>query len=446
MIPLPNSSACQWFSELAAMLDRRSAPRLACLFFGAVLARGKHTVTSWIRAAKLSEEFRPCYTTVSAAGKRSDSIAARLLCSVVKPILKLCSPKRITLALDDTPTERVGPCVEGRGIHHNPTPGPAGSAFLSGHVWVTLAVLVAHPFWSVVALPVRALLYIRQKDLPAIPKLHRPEFQTKLEMAVALLTWAVMWLKSLGKPIWVVADGAYAMQPFLKPMLELGVTVVSRLRHDAALFAPPEPRQKGQRGRPRKKGRERISLAKRAGASGGWSVDTFTLYGKSVKKSYKTFLAYWGPVGGIIRVVLVKEADESWRAYFCTDVNATVADILETVADRFAIETMFRDVKEVVGAGEQQTRYHYANVGCYHICLWTFTMTEAWAWNRRESELTKHRAASPWDDEPRRPSHADKRSAFRRELLRNELTEVLKAGLSRAKFRALAERLLQLAA
>jgi hypothetical protein len=37
---------CQWFSRLAAALDRRSAPRLILLFLEAVLARGRRTVTS----------------------------------------------------------------------------------------------------------------------------------------------------------------------------------------------------------------------------------------------------------------------------------------------------------------------------------------------------------------------------------------------------------------
>jgi hypothetical protein len=31
---------------------------------------------------------------------------------------------RMLLALDDTPTQRYGPLVEGAGVHHNPTPGP----------------------------------------------------------------------------------------------------------------------------------------------------------------------------------------------------------------------------------------------------------------------------------------------------------------------------------
>ena len=68
------------------MLDRRSGPRLAWLLVGAVLARGRRTVTSWIRAAKLSDQFRPCYTTVAAAGKQADRIAARLALAAIEPL------------------------------------------------------------------------------------------------------------------------------------------------------------------------------------------------------------------------------------------------------------------------------------------------------------------------------------------------------------------------
>src|SRR6195256_6782352 len=94
---------CQWFARLAAALDRRSAPRLALLFLGAVLARGRRTVTSWIRAAGLSDQFRPCYTAVAAAGRKAETIAAYLLLAVVEPLLG--GAERLTLALADTPTE-----------------------------------------------------------------------------------------------------------------------------------------------------------------------------------------------------------------------------------------------------------------------------------------------------------------------------------------------------
>lgn len=88
---------CQWFSWLAAGLDRRSAPRLALLFLGAVLARGRRTVTTWIRAAGLSGRFQSCYIAVAAAGKRADGIAARLALDVVKPLAQ--AGERLSLAI-----------------------------------------------------------------------------------------------------------------------------------------------------------------------------------------------------------------------------------------------------------------------------------------------------------------------------------------------------------
>jgi hypothetical protein len=439
--PLPPSG--HWFSVLAAALDPRSAPRLARLLVGAILARGRRTVTSWIRAAGLSGEYRPCYTTVAAAGKRADAIAARLAHAVVKPLV--AGAARLTFALDDTPTERYGRHVQGAGVHHNPCPGPANSPFVYGHVWVVLGLLACHSAWGVVALPLLARLYIRRKNLPSIDPWHRPPFKTKLELAVELVRWAKVWLGSLGKPLWVAADGAYAKAPFLKPMRALGVTVVSRLRKDAAVWTAPGPRAPHRRGRNRIYGEHRIDSAKRAGQRRGWAAGTFALYGKPTVKRYKTFVATWRPAGGAIRVVLVDEPT-GWVAFFATDPSATVADVLAGTADRFSLETAFRDCKEVVGAGQQQVRFVWASVGSFHVCLWAFTMTEAWAWNRAEEGLVGHRSASPWDDDPRRPSHADKRRAWRRELLAAEIRTALRPGATERDIAAAAERLLNLAA
>jgi DDE superfamily endonuclease len=437
-----DATSCQWFSYLAKALDRRSAPRLAWLFLGALLARGRRTVTSWIRAAGLSRQYQPCYRTVAAAGKQAENIAARLVYRVVKPLV--AGQVRLTLAIDDTPTQRYGPYVQGAGIHRNPAPGPAGSPHVYGHIWVVLGLLAAHPAWGVIALPLLARMYVRAKDLPGIHPKHRPEFRTKLAMGVELLRLARAWLRPLGKPLWVVVDGAYAKAPFLKPAMALGMTVVSRLRKDAALWSAPGPRVPGRRGRPRIYGESRIELAKRAGQRRGWSSGIFELYGKWAKKRYKTFVATWRPAGGAVRVVLVDEPG-GWVAFFCTDTKATVAEILATVADRFSLETAFRDCKEIVGAGQQQVRFVWANIGAFHLCLWTFTMTEAWAWGRSEDELVDRRA-SPWDDPDRRPSHADKRRAWRRELLAEEIRAVLRPGVTEEEIRAAAERLLALAA
>ena len=131
-------------------------------------------------------------------------------------------------------------------------------------------------------------------------------------------------------------------------MLGAGVTVISRLRCDAALWSLPpvvDPGQKKGRGRPPKYGKDRIDLARRAAQTRGWQTGLFSLYGRLVVKKYKTFLATYKPVGGVIRVVLVREPDR-WVAYFSTDPDLSVASILETVADRSALEQVFHDVKE----------------------------------------------------------------------------------------------------
>ncbi|HJZ58773.1 MAG TPA: transposase, partial [Gemmataceae bacterium] len=96
-------------------------------------------------------------------------------------------------------------------------------------------------------------------------------------------------------------------------------------------------------------------------------------------------------------------------------------------------------------AGEQQVRTLAANVGAFHICLWAYTLTEAWAWGR-SVERVADRSASPWDDPARRPSHADKRRAWRREILDEEIQAVRRPGVTEREIRAASERLLNLAA
>jgi Transposase DDE domain len=241
-------------------------------------------------------------------------------------------------------------------------------------------------------------------------------------------------------------DGGYVKRPFLRPVLAVGVIVVGRLRKDAALWTLPDvvdPRRR-KRGQPRKYGKDRISLAKRAGHREGWLTGEFVLYNKKVKKTYKTFQATYEPVGGAIRVVLVKET-HGWFAYFCTKADASVHEILETVADRAAIEQNFHDVKEVHGAGQQQVRNYWANIAAFHVTLWLHTLIELWAWHKPQDELTD-RSASPWDKEPRRPSHADRRNALRRQCLANEFSRDKLTGHIARKIQSLWNRVANLMA
>ena len=185
----------------------------------------------------------------------------------------------------------------------------------------------------------------------------------------------------------MVADGAYAKAAFLKPAMALGMTVVSRLRKDAALWTRARAAGgRGGAGRPRIYGEDRIDLAKRAGQRRGWTTEAFDLYGEPAKKRYKTFLATWRPAGGAIRVVLVDEPT-GWRGVLLHRRRGERRRHPGDGGRPVRLEITFRDCKEVVGAGQQQVRFVWANIGAFHICLWTFTMTEAWAWGRAEEEL-----------------------------------------------------------
>lgn len=409
----------QWSEWLAAGLHGRSRWRLPVLLVGMLFANGRRTVTTWLRAAGVSADFADYYYFLASVGRQTEAIATQLIVLVLRT---LPLPERLRVVIDDSPTKRYGPRVEGADVHHNPTPGPADQSYLYGHVWVTISLALRHPQWGPLALPLWALLYVRQRTLAAIPACRRwPGFATKLQLAARLVEWIVPILKRAGKSVWIVIDGGYTKRPFLERVLALGgVTVVGRLRKDAALRDVPRVPRQRSRGRPRKYGPNKISLAKRAGQSRGWQTVACTVYGRAVLKTCKTFLATYGPVGGIIRVVLVKE-DHGWYAFFCTDPNASVMEILETFADRATIEQDFHDVKEVWGAGQQQVRNIWTNVAAYNLNLWMHTLVELWGWNRNHAELCD-RSDSPWDDSERRPSHANRRKALRRHIIRNELS------------------------
>src|SRR5260370_17435 len=289
----------------ASPLPARIAGRLLPMLVGLLFAQGRKTVAACLRAVGVGKDFRLYSYCLGRLGRAVEIVASLLLrraATVVDP------GPRVVLAMDDTPTKRQGPQVEGAGIHHNPTPGSAGQKFLYGHIWVTLAWVVRHPLWGAIGLPLRALLYVRQKDVALLTRWYKVAFQTKLQQAATLVQWAADWLRFLGKSLWVVADGAYA----------------------------------------------------------------------------------------------------------------TPQTILEAVADRNASEQDFKDVKEVHGAGQQQLRHYWANVAAYHLCLWLYTLVELWAWPLPARQLCDRRR-SPWDDPTRRPSHADRRNAFRRRGLEGEL-------------------------
>src|SRR4051794_21853075 len=74
------------FTALAHWLDRRSAARLPLLLCGVLFATGRRPLPSWSRAAGITDQYRPAYTTVCAVGRNATSVALSTL-HTVQPLL-----------------------------------------------------------------------------------------------------------------------------------------------------------------------------------------------------------------------------------------------------------------------------------------------------------------------------------------------------------------------
>src|SRR3989442_6347320 len=156
--PRLTSDLSSWIDQLARLLDRRIAWRLLPILAGLLFATGRRSVSSWLRAGNLSSDYQDYYYFRASLGRNVKSLAW----GVGQTALNVVAPQgRLLFAIDDTPSKRYGPKVEGAGVHHNPTPGPAGGEFLYGHVWVTLAWVVRHPLWGAIGLPLLARMYVR---------------------------------------------------------------------------------------------------------------------------------------------------------------------------------------------------------------------------------------------------------------------------------------------
>lgn len=412
-------------TSMACLLDARMAFRLAIIMAGMMLADDRRVAAAWFAAGGVQDDWDRFYGCLIAVGRKTQLLARPL----VRAVIQKFDPGpdgHLILAGDDSPTRRYGRHVEGAGVHHNPTAGPADGEWLYGHNWVSLCLLSKHPAWGVIALPLRSRLYVRAKNISSLAAKYGWEFQTKHQLLVELVTWCVGMIRGLGMQckIWLVVDGAYAARTVLGPLGKQGVTVFSRLRKDAALFdLPPEPQGK-QRGRPRVYGLDRIDLTTLAVSRQGWQSITYHCRGSEVTRQFKSFLATSRLVGGEIRVVIVRFDDGGWAAYFCTDPQVEVRDILETVAARWAIEEHFHDVKEVWGAGQQQVRNVWSNIACWHLNQWMYTLVELVSWDVPQAELID-RGGRPWDNPHRRPSHADKRRSIAKQMLKKQFLACL---------------------
>ena len=135
---------------MAAKLDARIAVRLVIILSGLMLADDRRVATAWFMAGGVQDDWDRFYDCLITIGRKSCWIAVPLLSAVVRKFDP--GPNgHLTLCGNGSPAQRYGKHVEGAGVHHHPTPGPADSEWLYGHNWVSLCVLTKHLLWGVIA-------------------------------------------------------------------------------------------------------------------------------------------------------------------------------------------------------------------------------------------------------------------------------------------------------
>src|SRR4051812_36903007 len=90
-------------AQLAGALHARLAGRLLPLCTGLLFARGRRTVTSWLRAAGVGADYKAYYYFLASLGRKARWVGARLLGHLRRTVP---FGERVLLALDDTPTQR----------------------------------------------------------------------------------------------------------------------------------------------------------------------------------------------------------------------------------------------------------------------------------------------------------------------------------------------------
>ena len=226
------------------------------LLLGAILTPGRRTVASILRVLGLSEARRfKNYHRVLSRAWWSGLASSRLLLELL--VKRFAPSGPVVLGLDDTIERRWGRKIEARGIYRDPVRS-SRSHFVkvSGLRWLSLMLLVPIP-WAgrVWALPFLTPLCPSKRYYERSGRAH----QSRTERARQMLRIAERGLP--GRQIVAVADSSFAALELLAAVSSDTLSVVTRLRLDAALYEPPPPPRAGQTGRPRKKGNRLPTLA-----------------------------------------------------------------------------------------------------------------------------------------------------------------------------------------
>lgn len=411
----------QLLAPFALLFSKRVWCHAQVLLVGTILAPGKRTVGGALRIMGLgrTEQYQRYHRVLNRAVWSSREASRVLLGLLVKTFL--AEGKPLVVGLDETLERRWGPKIAAKGLYRDPVRS-SHSHFVkvSGLRWVCVMLLVPVPWASRVwALPFLSVLAPSERYAQERGKPHKKLTDWARQMLLLVRRW---WPE---REIVAVADSGYASIRLLaacRRFLPKPVTLVTRLRLDAALYEPAPPRKTKQIGRPRLKGKRLPTLATVADDPGTiWMpVVIANWYGKgerTVEVTSATAVWYHTGLPPVpLRWVLVRDPQEEFapQALLCTDLDAEPTRILSWFVLRWQMETTFQQARRHLGVETQRQWSELAIRRTTPALLGLFSLVTLYAHGLMTRGSGVPRQAS-WYRKPH-PTFSDALALVRREL------------------------------
>jgi hypothetical protein len=340
----------------APLFSRRVWRYVPVLVVGAILAPGRRMVSTVLRTVGLGQTRRfQNYHRVLSRAVWSSRRASRILLGRLVATFAPAGP--LVLGIDETIERRRGAKIAAAGIYRDPVRS-SRSHFVkvNGLRWICLMLLVPIP-WAgrVWALPFLTALAPSERYAQQRGRRHKPITL----WARQLVRQVHRWLPD--RPLVLVADSSYAALDLLAAVRPVA-TVVTRLRLDAQLFAPPPPRRPHQKGRPRLVGQRLPTLAQHsADPATAWSRLTVAhWYGRQTRAvEVVSDTAVWYHTGlppVPLRWVLIRDPAGEFptQALLSTNLDAAPEQILAWFVQRWQLEGTFHAMRAHLGMETQR--------------------------------------------------------------------------------------------
>lgn len=399
------TGAAAWDALLqacAAVFTRPSLLLFGTLVSAWVLCPGRRTVTRMIGVADPeTEHAHDAYHRFLRAGVWTMTDLWHTLVGLL--VTRLAPAGVLRVDLDDTLFHKAGRKIEGIGIFRDPIRSTARNVVYALGLNVVILTIRLTPPWGGEPL-----------GLPVNVRLYRKGGPSHLALGAAMLQELATWLPD--RDFALTCDGAYAA---LAGMALPRTHVTSRMRRDAALYAPPPPRKRRQRGRPRKRGCRLPSPAQLARrARRGWVLTTIDVRGKPVERLLLCRAVLWYHVcaNRLVLLVIVRDplGTQPDDFFFTTDLTASAVAVASQYSGRWAIEDTFRSVKQTLGGEDPQTWKAEGPDRAAALSFWIYAA--AWLWYLKVYGAKPSWSTVPWYPQKCTPSFADALAALRRAL------------------------------